>query len=82
MQTLTFPWHFLECTKNMERLWVDQFCNLSKLTNVSTKEQNWTLLSSMNVRQCKYELALAKNDGVVDIVETPQLNLCEQARAQ
>jgi hypothetical protein len=66
----------------MERLWVNEFCNLSKLTNVSTKEQNWTLSSSMSVRQCKHELALAKNDGVVDIVETPQLNLYEQARAQ
>ncbi len=29
-----------------------------------------------------HELALAKNNGVVDIVETPQLNPYEQARAQ
>jgi bifunctional ADP-heptose synthase (sugar kinase/adenylyltransferase) len=66
----------------MERLWVDEFCNLSKLTNVSTKEQNWMLLSSMSARQCKHELALAKNNGVVDIVKTLHLNLYEQARAQ
>ncbi len=66
----------------MERLWVDEFCNLSKLTKVSTKEQNGMLSSNMNVRQCKHELALAKNNGLVDTVETPQLNLYEQAHAQ
>ncbi len=55
----------------MERLHIDEFCNLSKLTNVSMKEKNWTLSSGLNVRQCEHELTLAKNNGVVDIVETP-----------
>jgi hypothetical protein len=63
----------------MERLCIDKFYNLSKLTNVSTKEQNWTLSSSLTTRQCKHKLTLAKNDGVVDIDETPQLNPYEQA---
>jgi hypothetical protein len=66
----------------MERLCVDEFCNLSKLTNVSMKEKNWTLSSGLSARQCEHELALAENNGVVDIVETPQLNPYEQARAQ
>jgi hypothetical protein len=66
----------------MERLHVDEFCNLSKLTDVSMKEKNWRLLSGLSARQCKHELALAENNGVVDIVETPQLNPYEQARAQ
>jgi hypothetical protein len=66
----------------MERLRVDEFCNLSKLIHVSMKEKNWTLSSGLSARQCKHELALAKNNGVVDIVETPQLNPYEQARAQ
>ncbi len=30
----------------------------------------------------EHEFALAKNNGVVDIVETPQLNPYEQAHAQ
>jgi len=66
----------------MERLCVDEFCNLSKLTDVSMKEKNWTLSSGLSVRQCEHELALAENNGVVDIIETPQLNPYEQARAQ
>jgi len=36
----------------------------------------------LSVRQCEHELALAENNGVVDIVETLQLNLYEQAQAQ
>lgn len=63
----------------MERLCTDKFYNLSKLTNVSTKEQNWTLSNSLTTRQCKHKLILAKNDGVVDIIETLQLNPYEQA---
>jgi len=66
----------------MERLRVDEFCNLSKLTDVSMKEKNWTLSSGLNARQCKHELALAENNGDVDIVKTLQLNPYEQARAQ
>ncbi len=46
------------------------------------KEKNWTLSSGLNARQCEHELALAENNGVVDIVETPQLNPYEHARAQ
>jgi hypothetical protein len=44
------------------------------------KEKNWT--SGLSAKQCEHELALAENNGVVDIVETPQLNPSEQARAQ
>jgi hypothetical protein len=40
------------------------------------------LSNGLSVRQCKHELALAKNDGVVHIVETPHLNPYEQAHAQ
>jgi hypothetical protein len=54
----------------MERLCVDQSYNLSKLS------------SGLSARQCEHELALAENNGVVDIVKTPQLNPYEQARAQ
>jgi len=54
----------------MERLCVDQSYNPSKLS------------SGSSAKQCEHELALAKNNGVVDIVETPQLNPYEQARAQ
>jgi hypothetical protein len=54
----------------MERLRVDQSYNLSKLS------------SGLSARQCEHELALAENNGIVDIVETLQLNLYEQARAQ
>ncbi len=46
------------------------------------KEKNWTLSNGLSARQCEHELALAENNGVVDIVETPQLNPYEQARAQ
>ncbi len=46
------------------------------------KEKNWTLSSGLSARQCKHEFALAENNGVVDIVETPQLNPYEQAWAQ
>ncbi len=46
------------------------------------KKKNWMLSSGLNVKQCEHELALAENNGVVDIVETPQLNPYEQARAQ
>ncbi len=46
------------------------------------KEKKWTLSSGLNARQCEHELTLAENNGVVDIVETPQLNPYEQARAQ
>jgi hypothetical protein len=52
----------------MERLREDEFCNLSKLS------------SGLSARQCEHEFALAENNGVVDIVETPQLNPSEQAR--
>jgi hypothetical protein len=55
----------------MERLHIDEFCNLSKLTNVSMKEKNWTLSSGLSARQCEHELVLAENNGVMDIVETP-----------
>jgi hypothetical protein len=51
----------------MERLRVDESYNLSKL------------LSGLSARQREHELAFAENNGVV---ETPQLNLYEQARAQ
>jgi hypothetical protein len=40
------------------------------------------LSSGLSVKQCEHELALAVNNGVLDIVETPQLNPYEQARAQ
>jgi len=46
------------------------------------KEKNWTLSNGLSARQCEHELALTENNGVVDIVETPQLNPYEQARAQ
>jgi hypothetical protein len=70
---------FPYCTGDMERLCVDEFCNLSKLTYVSMKEKNWMLSNGLSARQCEHELALAENNGVVDIVEAPQLNLYEQA---
>jgi hypothetical protein len=54
----------------MERLCVDQSYNLSKLS------------SDLSARQCEHELSLADNNGVVDIVETPQLNPYEQAQVQ
>jgi hypothetical protein len=54
----------------MERLHIDECYNLSKLS------------SGLSARQCEHELALAVHNGVVDIVETPQLNPYEQARAQ
>jgi len=63
----------------MERLCVDEFCNLSKLADASMKEKNWMLSSGLSARQCEHEFALAKNNGVVDIVETPQMNPYEQA---
>jgi len=66
----------------MEKLCVDEFCNLSKLTDVSMKKKNWTLSSGLSARQCEHELALAENNGVVVIIETLQLNTYEQARAQ
>ncbi len=43
------------------------------------KEKNWTLSSGLSARQCEHELALAENNGAVDIVETLQLNPYEQA---
>ncbi len=61
-----FPYY----TRDMERLRVDESYNLSKLS------------SGLSARQCKHELALAENNGVVDIVETLQLKPYEQARAQ
>ncbi len=70
VQTQPLPGIFPYCTGDMERLRVDQSYNLSKLS------------SGLSVRQCEHELALAENNGVVDIVETPQLNPYEQARAQ
>jgi hypothetical protein len=79
VQTQPLPGIFPYCTGDMERLRVDEFCNLSKITDVSMKEKKWTLLSGLSARQCEHELALAKNNGVVDIVETPQLNPYEQA---
>jgi hypothetical protein len=82
VQTQPLPGIFPYCTRDMERLRVDEFCNLSKLTNVSMKEKNWTLSSGLGAKQCEHELALTENNGVVDIVETPQLNPYEQARAQ
>jgi len=54
----------------MERLRVDESYNLSKLS------------SGLSARQCEHELALVENNGVVDIVKTPQLNRYEQTRAQ
>jgi hypothetical protein len=79
VQTQPLPGIFPYCIGNMERLRVNEFCNLSKLTYVSMKEKNWTLSSGLSARQCKHEFALAENNGVVDIVETPQLNPYEQA---
>ncbi len=70
VQTQPLPGIFPYCTGDMERLRVDESYNLSKL------------LSGLSARQCEHELALAENNGVVDIVETPQLNPYEQARAQ
>ncbi len=70
VQTQPLPGIFPYCTGDMKRLRVDQSYNLSKLS------------SGLNARQCEHELALAENNGVVDIVETPQLNPYEQARAQ
>jgi hypothetical protein len=55
----------------MEKLCIDEFCNLSKLIDVSMKEKNWMLSSGLSAGQCGHELALAENNGVVDIVETP-----------
>ncbi len=52
-----FPNIFLDYTGDMERLHVNEFCNLFKLTNVSTKKQNWTLLNGLNATQCEHELA-------------------------
>jgi len=46
------------------------------------KKKNWTLSSGLSARQCEHELALAENNGAVDIVETLQLNPYEQAQAQ
>jgi hypothetical protein len=46
------------------------------------KKKNWTLSSGLSARQCEHELALAENNGDVDIVETLQLNPYEKARAQ
>jgi hypothetical protein len=40
------------------------------------------LSSGLSARQCEHELALAKNDGVVHIVETAHLNPYEQTRVQ
>jgi len=70
VQTQPLPGIFPYYTGDMERLRVDESYNLSKL------------LSGLSARQCEHELALAENNGVVDIVETPQLNPYEQARAQ
>jgi len=61
-----FPYY----TRDIERLRVDESYNLSKVS------------SGLSARQCEHELALAKNNGGVDIVETPQLNPYEQARTQ
>jgi hypothetical protein len=71
MQTQPLPGIFPYYTGDMERLHVDEFCNLSKLTDVSMKEKNWTLSSGLSARQCEHQLALAENNGVVDIIETP-----------
>ncbi len=46
------------------------------------KEKNQTLSSGLSARQCEHELALAENNGIVDIVGTLQLNPYEQAQAQ
>jgi len=70
VQTQPLPGIFPYYTGDMERLRVDESYNLSKL------------LSGLSARQCEHELALAENNGVVDIVETPQLNPYEQARVQ
>jgi hypothetical protein len=66
----------------MEKLRVDEFCNLSKLTDVSMKEKNWILSSGLSARQCEHELALVEKNGAVYIIKTLQLNPYEQARAQ
>ncbi len=79
MQTQPLPSIFPYCTIDMERLCVDEFCNLSKLADVSMKEKNWMLSSGLSARQCEHEFALAENNGVMDIVETPQMNPYEQA---
>jgi len=52
VQTQPLPGIFPYCIKDMERLCIDEFCNLSKLTDVSMKEKNWTLSSGFNARQC------------------------------
>jgi len=70
VQTQPLPGIFPYCTGDMERLRVDESYNLSKLS------------SGLSARQCEHELALAENNGVIDIVETPQLNPYEQARVQ
>ncbi len=70
VQTQPFPGIFPYCTGDMKRLRVDQSYNLSKLS------------SGLSARQCEHELALAENNGVVDIVETLQMNPYEQARTQ
>ncbi len=70
VQTYPLPGIFPYCTGDMKRLCVDQSYNLSKLS------------SGLSARQCEHELALAENNGVVDIVETLQLNPYEQARTQ
>ncbi len=70
MQTYPLPGIFPYCTGDMKRLCVDQSYNLSKLS------------SGLSARQCEHELALAENNGVVDIVETLQMNPYEQARTQ
>jgi hypothetical protein len=59
VQTQPFPGIFPYCTGDMKRLRVDQSYNLSKLS------------SGLSARQCEHELALAENNGVVDIVDTP-----------
>jgi len=67
---------------DIEKLRVNEFSNLSKLTYVSMKEKKWMLSSGLNAKQCEHELVLAMNNGVLDIVETPHLNPYEKAQAQ
>jgi hypothetical protein len=48
VQTQPLPGIFPYYTRDMERLCVDEFCHLSKLTDVSMKEKNWTLSSGLS----------------------------------
>ncbi len=61
------PSHFLAFFHTVLETWKDFVSKLS---------------SDLSARQCEHELALVENNGVVDIVETSQLNPYEQAQVQ